>query len=150
MVRWDPVENIWKDEGGVVDVANQTVSTYSKIDKYGVFTLARIKDNAVLPGNLKVYNAISPNGDGFNDFLKIDRIENYPNNSLEIFNRWGALVYKATSYNNIDNVFDGYSQGSLTYKKQEKLPTGTYFYVLSYEYNAKMIRKQGHLYINDN
>lgn len=150
IVRWDVEDKIWVDEGGVVDIDTQSVSTFSKISEYGVFTLARVKKNSVLPGNLRVYNAISPNGDGFNDYLRIGEIEKYPNNIVEIFNRWGTLVYKTTGYNNKDNVFRGVSIRRFTYNKNEKLPTGTYFYVLSYEYNSKMIRKQGHLYINDN
>jgi len=61
-------------------------------------------------------NAFSPNGDGLNDFFKVDFIEFYPNNTVFIFNRWGNTVYEKTAYNNEWNG-DG-------------LPSGTYFYVI--------------------
>ena len=43
--------------------------------------------------------AISPNGDGFNDFFVIECIENY-NNNLQIFNRWGKLIFNKSNYVN--------------------------------------------------
>lgn len=72
---------------------------------------------------------ISPNGDGKNDFLHIDYIEQYPNNNLRIFNRYGALVY---SKNNYDNSWGGeLNTNSLSIVSSENiLPSGTYFYIL--------------------
>ncbi|HPS13433.1 MAG TPA: gliding motility-associated C-terminal domain-containing protein, partial [Prolixibacteraceae bacterium] len=55
--------------------------------------------------------------------------------SIEIFNRWGNLVYKKEKYGNVsqwgeaDAWWGGYSNRSLSMGK-EKLPTGTYFYIL--------------------
>ncbi|MEZ5173780.1 MAG: gliding motility-associated C-terminal domain-containing protein [Bacteroidia bacterium] len=45
-----------------------------------------------------VPNAISPNGDGKNDFLKIPFLSGYPENQVYIYNRWGRKVYEATNY----------------------------------------------------
>lgn len=67
-----------------------------------------------------LFNQFSPNGDGVNDKLRINCIENYPNNKISIFNRYGSEVYKRTNYN---NSWDG------TWKNED-LPNGTYFYVL--------------------
>ena len=67
-----------------------------------------------------LFNQFSPNGDGINDLLFINCIENYPNNSLEIFDRYGNQVYKAIKY---DNTFNGIG-------KNGDLPKGTYYYVL--------------------
>ena len=61
----------------------------------------------------------------------IDCIENYPNNHIEIFNRWGNTVYKASGYNNNDVSFKGLSNGRVTINAQGKLPVGTYYYVLN-------------------
>ena len=75
-------------------------------------------------GCLQIPEGISPNSDGFNDSLTIPCIEEYPNNKLLIYNRYGVLVYEKVNYN---NKWNGTSQnGSL-------LPVGTYFYVLSIE-----------------
>ncbi|MBC8767186.1 gliding motility-associated C-terminal domain-containing protein [Arenibacter sp. BSSL-BM3] len=67
-----------------------------------------------------LFNQISPNGDGFNDAVYINCIEDYPNNTLEIYDRYGNEVFKASSY---DNTWMGTG-------KNGDLPKGTYFYIL--------------------
>ncbi|MDD7885296.1 gliding motility-associated C-terminal domain-containing protein [Flavivirga sp. 57AJ16] len=94
-------------------------------------------------GCLIVINEFSPNGDGVNELLVINCIENYPNNRLEIYNRWGNIVYKKQSYN---NEFDGISNGRSTINGTEMLPVGTYYYVLDLGDGSKP--KVGWLYIN--
>ncbi|MCO6176122.1 gliding motility-associated C-terminal domain-containing protein, partial [Flavobacterium sp. NRK F10] len=76
---------------------------------------------------LTVYNEFSPNNDGENDYLIIDCIENYPNNKIEIFNRYGNVVYETASYN---NNWNGMANVGGVVSKGEYLPNGTYFYVL--------------------
>jgi gliding motility-associated-like protein/uncharacterized repeat protein (TIGR01451 family) len=73
-------------------------------------------------GCLVVLNLFSPNGDGVNDFLVVNCLEDYPsmNVSLEIFDRYGESIYSNPSY---DNTWDGTGNG-------EDLPKGTYFYIL--------------------
>ena len=71
-----------------------------------------------------VYNAVSPNGDGLNDFLRIGNIENFPQNKFSLFNRWGDKVFEVENYDNIDRVFRGRSS------EYTELVSGTYFYVL--------------------
>ncbi|WP_348713867.1 Ig-like domain-containing protein, partial [Tenacibaculum sp. 190524A05c] len=97
---------------------------------------------------LTVYNEFSPNADGVNDFLRINCIENYPNNTLEIFNRWGNTVYKVRGYNNDDSDrrFEGISNGRATIQTDDKLPVGTYYYILDLG-DGSTIRK-GWIYIN--
>ena len=99
--------------------------------------------------DITVYNAVSPNDDSSNDFLFIDGIECYPNNSIEIYNRWGILVYEETGYNNSLKSFKGVSEGRNTVNRNELLPDGTYFYILKYtdEENKKHDRS-GYLYLN--
>ncbi|PRZ19239.1 gliding motility-associated C-terminal domain-containing protein, partial [Flavobacterium granuli] len=106
--------------------------------------------NLVLPESVvKVYNAVSPNGDGFNDVLRIDGLQFYPENTVEIYNRWGVLVFERDRYNNDDRAFRGRSEGRVTVKQAEELPTGTYFYILKYKDNEKKTyEKSGYLYIN--
>lgn len=80
------------------------------------------------PKCLKVYNEFSPNGDGKNEVFKIDCIEDYRNNRLRIYNRWGQLVYEKSPY---DNSWDGTAmRGTATVQRGEKLPKGTYYYSL--------------------
>ncbi len=86
--------------------------------------------------NIVIHNAFSPNGDGKNDVFVIDNIDEttcYPENTVEIYNRWGILVFETTNYNNTTNAFDGTSRGRTTVKQSDGLPTGTYFYVVTYK-----------------
>lgn len=52
------------------------------------------------PDALKLYTALSPNGDGFNDTYVIDGVQDCPDNRFKVFNRWGNLVYEKDSYLN--------------------------------------------------
>jgi gliding motility-associated-like protein len=87
-----------------------------------------------------VHQAVSPNGDGINDFLQIDNISQYPDNKLMIMNRNGQLVYEANGYDNSSKVFDGHSSKN----GQMQLP-GTYFYQLDYTSNGITKHKTGFL-----
>lgn len=71
---------------------------------------------------------ISPNADGKNDLFYINTISYYPNNKLEIYNRWGNLVYLKDKYN---NDFDGKSNMSNTIGSG-LLPAATYFVVFDF------------------
>ncbi|WP_194138727.1 HYR domain-containing protein [Flavobacterium hungaricum] len=98
---------------------------------------------------IKVFNAFSPNGDAKNARFYIQGLECYPNNTVEIYNRWGVLVFSIDKYNNQDRVFVGYSDGRSTVKQSEGLPVGTYFYILKYkDSDSKPHEKSGYLYIN--
>lgn len=63
----------------------------------------------------------SPNSDGINDDFFIDKITNFPNAVVQIFNRWGNLIY--VSNPGYTNPWDGKFNG-------KTLPHGTYYYVI--------------------
>ncbi|MBT8286864.1 MAG: DUF11 domain-containing protein, partial [Bacteroidia bacterium] len=94
------------------------------------------------PECLHIYNEFSPNGNGLNEVFYIDCINRFPNNKLEIYNRWGNLVYQKDGY---DNTFDGTSNGRSVLYKNEKLPVGTYYYILDLGDGTQ--RRAGWLYI---
>jgi gliding motility-associated-like protein len=86
-------------------------------------------------GELEIYNAISPNNDLKNEIFYIRYIELLPDtqqNKVSIFNRWGALVFQISNYNNQDRVFTGRTNNG------GELPTGTYFYKI--EFNNRPTR----------
>lgn len=68
----------------------------------------------VIPA-ITVYQVLTPNGDGDNGVFYIESLERAPNHELQIFNRWGNLVFESTNY---QNDWDG-----------EDLPDGSYYYV---------------------
>ncbi|MEY2868763.1 MAG: hypothetical protein RIR01_1226, partial [Bacteroidota bacterium] len=106
-------------------------------------------------GTILVHNAFTPNNDDTNEVFKIDNIDDticYPENSVEIYNRWGILVYEIKGYNNEDKAFKGFSEGRVTVDKGAGLPTGTYFYILNYtsvglQGETIANKKQGYLYL---
>ena len=77
---------------------------------------------------LLIPELFSPNGDSKNDNFIIKAIEYYPHNVLQVFNRWGSLVYSKKNYN---NEWDGKSNASDTGGKA-LLPAGTYYVVLDF------------------
>jgi gliding motility-associated-like protein len=98
---------------------------------------------------LNIFNAVSPNGDGLNDFFLIRGIECYPNNTVEIYNRWGVKVYDIQGYDNDLRSFKGFSEGRVSIKESNGLPSGTYFYIIKYvDLNGNGIDKTGYLQIS--
>lgn len=118
----------WKDEAG------NTVSTMQNISgvEKGKYTLeVTDKNNCVVNGQtidfnllissaLEVPNAISPNGDGVNDFWEIKGVQNYPLGDFSVFARDGSRVFYSKGYM---KPFDGLYNG-------KTLPTGVYYYVI--------------------
>lgn len=83
-----------------------------------------------------IVNGITPNDDGLNDALVFEQLINVPeefkNNEIVIFNRWGDIVYEAKPY---QNDWKG------TNMNGEELPHGTYYYILRLDIsNGDIIR----------
>jgi gliding motility-associated-like protein len=78
------------------------------------------------PCRIKIYTAVTPNGDNNNDTWQIDNITDFPNNHVVIYSRWGQKVFETDGYDNI-------SQNRSWPAKDEinKLMPSTYFYVLN-------------------
>ncbi len=81
-------------------------------------------------------NAFSPNGDNINDKFVITGIEDKQESKLEVFNRWGTMVYRSSGQN-YDNNWDGKSTESSMVSAGDDLPNGTYFYVFSVKVNVE-------------
>ncbi|MDL2141578.1 gliding motility-associated C-terminal domain-containing protein [Flavobacterium tructae] len=97
---------------------------------------------------IKVFNAVSINGDSKNERFYIQGLECYPDNTVQIFNRWGVLVFDRDHYNNNDIVFRGISEGRVTIKDSDGLPEGTYYYIIKYKDNQSNPHQEaGYLYL---
>jgi|GEM_PF-456881 len=72
-------------------------------------------------------NAMSPNGDGKNEYFIVKGLDKYPGANLFVFNRWGSMVYQAKDYHNDWNG-SGLSEGTYYYKLEVKQPEGTKLY----------------------
>jgi gliding motility-associated-like protein len=71
---------------------------------------------------IRIPNAFSPNGDGNDDTWQIDFIEQFPDNTVTVFNRWGSKIFSATNYSRA-NEWRGDING-------QPAPFGTYYYVI--------------------
>ena len=76
----------------------------------------------------------TPNGDGVNDNFVIRGLEDYPENEIFIFNRWGNEVYHASTYMRGGRVWSG-----------SNLSDGTYFYILNVVINGASQRYNGYI-----
>ena len=118
------------DNNGGTATANVVITIVSVIDE------------------LTFYNFVSIDEDGNNDEFFIDGILDFPNNTVEIYNRWGVLVFEVDGYNNTSKVFKGTSDGRVTINRGDQLPEGTYYYVLRYVTpKGEAKDKAGYLYI---
>ncbi|MAE86127.1 MAG: hypothetical protein CMB80_25545, partial [Flammeovirgaceae bacterium] len=80
--------------------------------------------------DLPVNEVFTPNNDGINDALIVEGIENFPNNKIEIFNRWGNLVWESKGYDNSSNLFVGNANSGGAVRNNSALPDGTYFFII--------------------
>lgn len=78
---------------------------------------------SLIESDVIVFNAVSPNNDLKNDYLRIDNLPE--GNTVTIFNRWGTEVWKANNYNNTTVAFKGFSDAG------SELPTGSYYYKIT-------------------
>ncbi|WP_157943738.1 MULTISPECIES: Ig-like domain-containing protein [Arenibacter] len=89
---------------------------------------------------------VTPNSN--DGIFKINFIELFPENTVEIYNRWGVKVSEIKGYNNNSNAFRGTSNGRATLRANEELPVGVYFYIIKYVANGDGKTMSGYLYIN--
>lgn len=64
---------------------------------------------------LSIPNAFTPNGDGKNDDFKILNQASYQSLQLNVFNRWGELVFSGSASSAWDGTFRGQSQSMGVY-----------------------------------
>jgi gliding motility-associated-like protein len=88
---------------------------------------------------VNVSEAITPNGDGINDTWFINNIQNYPNNSVKVYNRWGDLIFSKNNYQNDWN-------GSYTKGENNNLISSSYYYQIDLDGNGS-IDHQGWIFI---
>jgi gliding motility-associated-like protein len=113
------------------------VVTFLATDANGCTATARDTLPYPLDGCLEMSPVITPGSDGKNDVFLITCVEATLDNKVEIFNRWGQLVFETTNYNNFSNSWQGLTA------RGESLPEGVYFVVVTYknELGETFVRK---------
>ncbi|MCL6268300.1 gliding motility-associated C-terminal domain-containing protein [Flagellimonas myxillae] len=148
VVGWNKVQNQWERLGNTATSGNlQTGSITSEIftpNDYEIITIGGTDDLLEPFTVLELDNYfMTPNNDGINDYLLIDGIQNVPNNVLNIYNRYGVLVYSKPNY---ANEFNGKSNRNGVISRGSGLSAGIYFYVLTVADTRE--KYQGYLYIS--
>jgi gliding motility-associated-like protein/uncharacterized repeat protein (TIGR01451 family) len=89
---------------------------------------------AVLLDFIFIPDGFSPDGDDTNETFEIIGLaDHYPNFTLQIYNRWGNIVFDYKNNGNITpDWWDGFSNGRATIGTSKKVPTGTYYYILDF------------------
>lgn len=138
------------DELSIISVTNPVVGTVSIVDgkivyqpaglvsgkvtfSYTIQDPTGLTDEATVTiqneyPSLLVSEGFSPNNDSNNETWYIQGIENYPNNRVKIFDRWGLLVYQKEHYNNESGPWDG--RANIAQQSGKLLDQGTYYYIL--------------------
>lgn len=137
---------VTSDTAGIYTNSNINFSNQNNIDTSNanaILTVLAGSNTNTTDTCLEIPQGFSPNNDGTNDVFTITCIEDYPNAKLQIYNRYGTLVYKN---NNYLNTWDGRPNTGILHKDEKRLPVGTYFYVLEH----KDLPKQsiGWVYLN--
>ncbi|WP_299122249.1 gliding motility-associated C-terminal domain-containing protein [uncultured Tenacibaculum sp.] len=145
VVGWSKTENKWMNLGNSNVSGNltsgQVTSNEFIPDDYEIITIGA----GVADGELDDVNIIfTPNGDSTNETLVFEGLEQYNRNVLEIYNRWGNIVYKTSDYK---NDWKGKSSGRATINSNDDLPVGTYFYTLKFGNDSLSKTQKGWVYI---
>jgi gliding motility-associated-like protein len=121
----EPYTYLWNNGATTANINNLAEGTYNVVvtDVNGCTDSLSVPLDCVFE---RIPQLVTPNGDGHNDVWEIPGMEKYPDAVVEIYNRWGNLVYKASPYL---NNWGGYSERT-TDVGSGKLPAGTYFYVI--------------------
>lgn len=101
-----------------------TIYTVTVVDANGCFAMDSVK--VELYPEVKIPNGFSPNGDGRNDLWIIDYIDQFPENTVEVYNRWGDQLFYSKGY---QTPFNGKFKG-------KDLPVGTYYYIIHLNHPA--------------
>ena len=147
VVGWNIVTKQWENLGAVsfsgnLETGHITSSEFIPND-YEIITVGGLGEGLETLSSIDLGNYyVSPNGDGINDRLKIEGIENSLNNSIEIYDRYGILVYSKENYT---NEFDGISNRQSVIDRKTGLASGLYYYIIHLKDISQ--RSQGYFYL---
>ncbi|WP_109745330.1 DUF7507 domain-containing protein [Arcicella aurantiaca] len=89
------------------------------------------------PKEIFIPEGFSPNGDGINDLFVINLNDKTLTINLQIYNRWGGLVYAQEDY---QNNWDGTANQGANLTGKTGLPDGTYFYMVKLSNGKEFVR----------
>ena len=120
-VVWGPAQDLtsiteYNPQANPLETITYYVSATDADGCFGIDSVTVTVEELVDP-----VGGFSPNGDGVNEFFLIERIDDFPNAVVQIFNRWGNLIYESAP--GYTNPWNGKHNG-------KELTVGTYYYVI--------------------
>lgn len=119
---WDRSSPGLDDYGSATPTATPVSTTVYRLtvaDAAGCEQSALVTVKVLDP--LAIPTGFTPNGDGVNDVWDIEGLGAYPNVFVQVFNRWGSVVFSSKGY---PTAWDGQFNGT-------PLPAATYYYTLT-------------------
>ena len=116
-----PYAYLWSNGSNDTALENLPTGTYDLTVEDARGCRAAFQLQVKVDCQLVIYDIISPNGDDVNDVWIIEGIEDYPENEVFIYNRWGDVVFHRKGYTNdwAGTTSDG-----------RPLPDGAYYYTV--------------------
>jgi len=117
-----PYDVLWSNNATGLQISGLTEGSYSATinDKNNCVYYIDVEMEVNGVGCVDIPSAFTPNGDNFNDSWVIRSIKNYPNNNIQVFTKWGELIFSSSGD---DAPWDGTHNG-------KDCPAATYYYVV--------------------
>ncbi|RYY16740.1 MAG: gliding motility-associated C-terminal domain-containing protein, partial [Cytophagaceae bacterium] len=121
-VTWSPSQGLVFGTNPLRPMASPTVTTVYTLSggTGGCANTSQVTVTVIPP--LRIPNTFTPNGDGRDDTWEIERIGNFSDNQVIVFNRWGNKIFETQRYQR-GNEWDGTMKG-------QPAPLGTYYYLI--------------------
>ncbi|MDP9078024.1 MAG: gliding motility-associated C-terminal domain-containing protein [Bacteroidota bacterium] len=121
---------IAEQKGGKFTVQVNSSRSYFISKIKGTCESARIEVKVTVGLSVvNIANTFTPNGDGINDYWKINNIENYPGAVVQVFTRYGQKVFESKGYG---TPFNGTFNG-------KKLAAGVYYFIINLNSNCNIL-----------
>lgn len=122
----EPISWLWNDDNSqntsIAVGLPEEVYTVVVTDAIGC-TLSDVIEVFPTEGCFFIATAITPNGDGANDTWTIGGLEYFPASTVQVFNRWGQIMFESKGYS---TAWDGTLNG-------KELPVADYYFIISYD-----------------
>ncbi|SMC45384.1 T9SS type B sorting domain-containing protein [Moheibacter sediminis] len=116
-------------------------NTFPNIESGIFYMLVRSANGCISEGKLfgvlGIPNVITPNGDGYNDYMTVRGLEAYPDAHIKIFDRYGKIF--------IDRNMQGQFEWDGKYMGRP-LPSGSYWYIIIVDKDKSL---SGHITIKN-
>ncbi|MFY0602143.1 MAG: DUF4347 domain-containing protein [Cyclobacteriaceae bacterium] len=122
-------------EDGVLTLSVEMIDEFGNLGSIATDIVDKITEEDIPEG-------FSPNGDGIDDNWIIPGIEDFPDNKVAIFNRYGTKVWEIEGYDNTGKAWGSEANVSGIFGNAG-LPDGTYFYVITFPNNKNVKTKSG-------